>query len=274
MNQWMAQLQPLLIGGVLLWAGTLKLTSRHSRALAIRSALAAVVGKERAPMAYRVVGVAEVLVACLFLLPPVYPVEGFAGAALSVGFLGYLGYARIFAPDSSCGCLSSKPDPITWRSFGRPVVLLAASLLAVQATGYWAAALVDRPLAGTALLAAELALVVVLSPELDRSWLLPLRKLIGHFRPHPLAGMAYDLPLESTLQQLYRSNAYLQAAGALRSDVLDHWDEGEWRLVSYAAVRDEQRVTAVFAVPRLRYEPDEIRVALVDEPEPELVGTA
>lgn len=78
-------------------------------------------------------------------------------------------------------------------------------------------------------------------------------------RPHPLAGDAHDVPLAATLAQLSRSSAYRSVGTRLRSGVLDHWEAGEWRIVCYQAGAD----TAVFAVPRLRYEPDAVRVALV-----------
>jgi hypothetical protein len=110
--------------------------------------------------------------------------------------------------------------------------------------------------------------MLLLSPEADHEWLLPLRRLYARMRPHPLAGLAYDLPLASTLRQLEASDAYRGIGTRLRSDVLEHWDEGEWRIVCYHA--DGHR-TAVFAVPRLRYDPDAVRIALVDDP---LVATA
>jgi hypothetical protein len=117
----------------------------------------------------------------------------------------------------------------------------------------------------------EVLVVLGLSPELDRRWLLPLRRLYYRLRPNPLAGAAHDLPLESTVTQLRNSDAYRRVAAALRSDVLDSWDEGDWRLVSYAArTGSGAGGTAVFAVPRLRYAPDAVRVAVVADGAPSL----
>ena len=62
-----------------------------------------------------------------------------------------------------------------------------------------------------------------------------------------------------------RSGAYRAVDALLRSDIRDFWDEGDWRFVSYTASYDDRPATAVFAVPRLRYEPDEIKVAIVDD---------
>jgi hypothetical protein len=109
-------------------------------------------------------------------------------------------------------------------------------------------------------LVAEAALVAVLSPELDRRWLLPLRRFRARIS-HPLAGRPFEVPLASSVQQLQKSDAYASIAGLLRSDLLDTWDEGEWRILTYSA----HRATAVFAVPRLRYAPAEVRVALVTD---------
>jgi hypothetical protein len=84
-------------------------------------------------------------------------------------------------------------------------------------------------------------------------------------RRHPLAGRAFEVPLASTVQQLHKSDAYRAVVELLRSDLLDSWDEGEWRLLTYSARRDTGPATAVFAVPRLRYNPELVRVALVDD---------
>src|SRR5690606_3941458 len=120
-----------------------------------------------------------------------------------------------------------------------------------------------HPLTGSATLLAEAAALVTLSPELDRVWLLPLRRLRARLT-HPLTGGS-GVPLLASVQQLQQSAAYRRVAVLLRSDVHEHWEEGDLRLVCYAARHQGRRATAVFAVPRLRYEPDAVRVALVDD---------
>lgn len=307
---WIAALQPVPVAAVLAWTGWVKVSSPAARQAARSSALATIVGKERAPLAQGVLGGVELAVAAGLAATGVLAASGVPGApgagggavaavvlavaagaatALTLGFLGYLGYARLFAPDASCGCVSARQAPIRWRQFARAGLLLAASASALAvglgtgAAGWaggtggqgWPVALADHPLTGVALVVLEVLVVLGLSPELDRRWLLPLRKLYFRLRPNPLAGAAHDLPLESTVTQLRNSGAYRQVAAALRSDVLDSWDEGDWRLVSYAARTGAGASgTAVFAVPRLRYAPDAVRVALVadDAPatEPEL----
>ncbi len=279
MTGWLAPLQPVLLAVVLAWSGRLKLTSRIARETAAKGALGALVGKNRAPGAYVTLGVLEVLVAAALLaggLATVLPstavlprVAAGSAGVLFVGFLGYLVYVRLFAPESSCGCVSARQAPVGVRTFCRAGLLLASSALALTTGTVWPAALVDHPVAGTAVLVGEVVAVVLLSPEADRSWLLPMRRLRARWRPHPLSGMAYDLPLASTLQQLHRSIAYRQVGALLSSDVLDSWDSGDWRIVCYQARRQTDAgasaSTAVFAVPRLRYEPDAVKVTFVDD---------
>ena len=253
-----------LVGGVLVWAAALKLSGRKAELAARRSALSRMVGKDRAFAAYRAVGGVELAVGAVLLLPPAYPAEAMAAVAMCTGMLGYLTYARLVAPQSSCGCLGEKSTPVRWRAFARAFVLLLASIGAMFSNHWWGGAMLDHPLGTVAVLAAGAALIVVLSPELDGRWLLPLRRLRLRWR-HPLAGQPFEIPLESTVQQLYKSDAYRSVVELLSSDLLDSWDEGEWRLLTYSARRLSGPATAVFAVPRLRYQPELVRVALVDD---------
>jgi len=255
--------QQAVVGGVLLWASWFKLLHRNASTAARRSVLARLVGKERVVGAYRAVGAVEAAVGLLLLA---FPVAGYAAAALFAGMLGYLAYGRFRAPDSSCGCLGDKHTPVRGRGFARAAMLLVLSVLAATATGPW----FDSLLATLGVLVVEGALVVTLSPELDHRWLIPLRRWRVR-RRHPLARHTVAVPLESTVQQLWKSTAYRSVVEQLTSDLLDHWDEGEWRVLTYAARTSAGPVTAVFAVPRLAYEPDEVRLALVPTDEEILV---
>jgi hypothetical protein len=265
MFAWFAALQPLFAGVVLLWAARVKVLGRDAAPLARRSALARLLGQRRAVPAFRLVAAVELVVGVLLLVPPPQWTESVAATAVAAGFLGYLAYARLAAPDSSCGCLSARPTPVSWRSFARAGVLAGAGLLSLGAPAGWPAALAERPLTAAAALLAEAAAMAALSPELDRAWLVPLRRLRVRLT-HPLAGTGFEVPLQSTVQQLQRSDAYRRVARLLVSDVREHWDEGEWRLLCFTARHDGRTSTAVFAVPRLRYEPAAVRVALVDDP--------
>ncbi len=266
MIEWLASTQQAVVGVVLLWASGFKLLHRNASAVARRSVLAKLTGKERVVGAYRAVGVVEAVVGLSLLVPPAFAVEAYAAAVLSAGMLGYLAYGKLAAPESSCGCLSEKHTPVRGRGFARAGLLLVLSVLAATATGSW----LDRPLATVGLLVVEAVVIVALSPELDHRWLIPLRRWRVR-RRHPLANRAVEVPLESTVRQLWNSDAYRSVVERLTSDLLDHWDEGEWRLLTYAARTPSGPVTAVFAVPRLAYAPDTVRVALVPVAEEEIL---
>lgn len=257
MMDWFASAQHVVVGAVLLWASAFKLVWRNAPAAARRSALRRLVGKERVVAAYRAVGVVEAVIGLLLLAPPVVAAEAYAAVALSVGMLGYLTYARVKAPDSSCGCLGEKHTPVRWRGFARAGLLVVLSALGALGVSW-----LDSPAVTVPVVLVELAVVVALSPELDHRWLLPLRRWRIRMS-HPLANRTVEIPLESTVQQLHRSAAYRAVADQLTSDLLDHWDEGEWRILTYAARTDSGAATAVFAVLRLDYRPDDVRVAMV-----------
>jgi hypothetical protein len=142
-------------------------------------------------------------------------------------------------------------------------MLVLASLVAMFAAGDWLRAVASRPLAGVAVLLVEAAAAIALSPELDAQWLLPLRRLRARLT-HPLRGGS-GVPLLSTVQQLQQSGVYRRVAPLLSSDVREHWDDEDWRMVCHSARYQGRGATAVFAVPRLQYEPDAVRVAIVDD---------
>lgn len=262
-----ASTQQAVVGAVLLWASWFKLGYRDAPAAARRSALAKLVGKERVVGAYRAVGVVEAVVGVLLVAPPASVVEAYVAVALSAGMLGYLAYAKLAAPDSSCGCLGDKHTPVRGRGFARAGLMVVLAGAATQATAWWPTV---SPVAMAGVAVVELAVFVALSPELDHRWLMPLRRWRVRVR-HPLGNLPAEVPLESTVQQLWKSDAYRSVAEQLTSDLLDHWDEGEWRLLTYTARTAAGPATAVFAVPRLAYQPDEVRLAMVPAEEDALV---
>lgn len=269
MIEWFAGVQQFVLGGVLIWASTVKL-GRGAPAAARRSALRKLVGEDRVVPAYRAVGGVELAVGALLVAPPVLVVEAYLAVALSAGMLAYLAYAKLRAPDAGCGCLGDKHTPVRARGFVRAGVLLAAGALVAWGAAWWPATLAERPPAWLAVVVAEAALVVALSPELDHRWLLPLRRWRVRLR-HPLASTPVTVPLESSIHQLQRSDAYRSVVENLRSDLLDSWEEGRWRLLTYSADQDGVPATAVFAVPLDGHRPQDIRVALVPKSDEVLV---
>ncbi|GAA2400844.1 hypothetical protein GCM10010404_68340 [Nonomuraea africana] len=254
--QGIAALQPYVIAAFLIWAAVLKLFTRRMHAQAGQTALARLVGAARAIPTLRLIGLVELVVAAVLLLPPALPWEGTAAAALSTGFLAYLAYSYVAAPTSSCGCLGTHSKPVNWRAFARAGLLLAMSVTAVWSQPF-------QPTTPLVLLGvAEAVALLGLSPELDRHWLTPLRQLLVRLRKPLAMPSAEDVPLEVSLRLLYRSPAYCSASARLSSDVQDVWDEEGFRFASYAA-GDR---TAVFAIPLAGDDPASVRVALVEEP--------
>ncbi|MFI6497695.1 MauE/DoxX family redox-associated membrane protein [Nonomuraea typhae] len=254
--QGIAALQPYLIAAFLVWAALLKLLSRRMRAQAGRTALARLAGPARAVPLLRLVAVAELAVAGVLLAPPALPWEGTAAAALSTGFLVYLAYGALAAPDSSCGCLGAHGRPVEWRSFARAGLLMTMSAVAVAAGPY-----AFDPMSA-AVAAAQAAALLGLSPELDRHWLRPLRQLLVKVRAPLAVREPGAIPLETSLRLLYRSPAYCSASALLSSDIQDFWDDGGLRFASFAA----RGRTAVFSIPLTGGLPADVRVALVEEP--------
>ncbi|MBE1590491.1 MauE/DoxX family redox-associated membrane protein [Nonomuraea angiospora] len=245
-----AATQPYVIALFLAWAGLMKLFSRRMRVQAGQTALARLVGAARAVPALRIVGVAELAVASVLLLPPVSPWEGAIAALLSAGFLAYLTYSYVAAPAASCGCLGAHSKPVDVRAFARAGLLLAASLLAVPA---------DQGPPLVALGLAEAVALMALSAELDRYWLTPLRQLRVRLRGPLAVPPSEQVPLGASLHLLYRSPAYCSASAQITSDVQDTWDEDGLRFVVFGA----RERTAVFAVPLAGNDPSRILVTLV-----------
>jgi hypothetical protein len=233
----------LFVCGALVWAGAFKAFARSAPLAAVQSGLPV--------WAYRTLGYAELAIAlALFFVP-------LTAVALSVGFLGWLTYRRLTKPGSSCGCASAQPSPIGPRHFGRAGLMLLASLTLLPG---WTLPLVQ---AVTVSLGLGL-LYTAISPELDRWWLYPLRRAWVKLT-HPLAGAtSAEVPLLATVQQLQRSETFARVGALLRSDVVDSWDEGEWRILRYTIGLNDRLADAVFAVPRLSDEPERARFAIVE----------
>lgn len=245
----LVDLAPLLLAVLLGWTGLAKLTSRTLLRAASESALMGILHDVgRVTTALRTLGAVEVALAIALLASPGGPVPGAAAAALGVGFLGYLGYARVTAPDASCGCSGSSTAPITWRAFVRAGLVLVAGVLAATATGTWWSAVLDKPLTTLAVIVAGVAVMAMLSTDLDHLWLLPLRRARLRLLGHPLDGTSGPVPVAATVELLERSLAWGAAAPLVRSALIEHWDDDGWRFLRYAGVSDERPVSVVFAV--------------------------
>ncbi|MFD0557959.1 MauE/DoxX family redox-associated membrane protein [Stackebrandtia endophytica] len=257
-------MQAPLVGVVLLWSASVKLFTRRGRLRSQTTALSKLLGEQRAALAYRGLGGIEALLGLALLTPPLWWPKPAAVIVMAIGFAGYLTYARIHAPESSCGCMSATHVPISWRGYSRAGWLLAAGILGLFANQFWFTALTGEPVVLAAVMVGEAVLFIALSPEFDGAWLVPLRRLRVAVTD-PLGGDNDSIPLDATVTRLHHSDLYRHVAPALRTDVHEHWDEDEYRFITYGAEYDGSKATAVFAVPLRSDAPEPIRVALVNE---------
>jgi hypothetical protein len=283
----LTNLVPAVLGVLLAATGAAKLLSRDIARVAAGTVLVRVLGDaERAGRALRAVGAAELAVAAALLagvgagLPAAGP--GAAAAVLGAGFTGYLGYAKATAPESGCGCSARAEGPIGARSFARALLVLAAGCVSAAADRAWWSQVAARP-AGSAVFAVAAAVAVFLvSADLDRYWLLPLRRLRIHLFGHPLrAGDAGGrVPVEASVELLEHSLAWQAASPIVRSALLDHWDDEGWRVLRFAGVYEEEvrgprPVNVLFALDRaatIDTAPSPaVRVSVIDDRTEEVV---
>ncbi|MFD5116166.1 MauE/DoxX family redox-associated membrane protein [Streptomyces sp. NPDC058220] len=276
-------LAPLVLAGLLGWTGAVKLFSRGTVLQAPKTALARMLSSsERAALVLRGVGAGELLIAAGLLAVPTNPVPGAAAAVLGVGFLGYLGYGRALAPESSCGCSANEDTPITWRAFARAAVVLVSGVTAAMANGTWWSTVSERPAGSLGFLATAAVVLIALSADLDRWWLLPLRRARLRVFGHPLFGTATQdrVPVAASVELLENSLAWQAASPVVRSALLDHWEEGGWRFLLFSGVygtqEDARPVSVVFALDATssRDTPGDplVRVSFLDADSGEPVG--
>ncbi|MFD4609449.1 MauE/DoxX family redox-associated membrane protein [Streptomyces sp. NPDC058440] len=248
-------LVPLVLAGLLGWTGSVKLFDRDTVRQAPKTALARMLrSSERAALVLRGTGAVELLLAAALLAVPASPVPGAATAVLGAGFLGYLGYGRALAPESSCGCTANEDTPITWRAFARAALVLVGGATAAVAHGSWWSMFTERPGDSVVFVTLAAAVLVALSVDLDRWWLLPLRRLRLRVFGHPLFGSEPGdrVPVAASVELLENSLAWQTAFPVVRSGLLDHWEEDGWRILLYSGVygagEDARPVSVVFAL--------------------------
>ncbi|AQA16804.1 hypothetical protein BV401_39400 [Streptomyces malaysiensis subsp. malaysiensis] len=266
----------MALAGVLGPAGAGKLFGRGTARQAPRTALARLLRDGgRAALVLRVLGAVELLLAAALLARPTTPLPGAGAALLGVGFLGYLGYARTAAPGSSCGCTARQEAPLTWRAFARAAAVLAGGAAAALARQPWWTAAARHPAAAACLVLAAAVALTALSADPERRWRMPLRRLRLRIAGHPLAatatatataaatavapattqaamppdaagapppvpltaaGARTAVPVAATVELLERSRAWQSVSRVVRSALMDHWDDGGWRILQFAGV--------------------------------------
>jgi hypothetical protein len=163
---------------------------------------------------------------------------------------------RATRPDVGCGCFGDfSTAPVSGRALARSVLLALAALSTVglpplQPPHRGAAALL--PLG---ILAAELALVAALSPEIGEGLV-----RLGYSEPCELR----IVPAERTVTALQRSSHWRRHSGLISAaEPADMWRELCWRYVVYPGELHGRQVELVFAV-LLRQHRPAVQAALVD----------
>lgn len=180
---------------------------------------------------------------------------------LAVGALHELRGRR---PDAGCGCFGDlSHTPVGWRPIARAALLSAAALASVSA----------QPLrmprsAGTAwvllaMVAAELAVLAALSPELGE-----LMVRLGYSEPCEVRR----IPVSRTLASLRASSPWRRYQRHLTAlEPSDVWREGCWRYAVFPGITQGRRVDIVFAVYTKSRRPP-VRAAIVDAATDESLG--
>lgn len=235
-------LVPLALAGLLGWTGAVKALGADTVRTAPKTALARLLSSsERAVTVLRVTGWTELVLAAALLTRPGSSLPGLATALLGAGFLGYLGYGRARAPESSCGCSANEDTPVTWRSFVRAALVVVGGSTAAAARRPWWGAFTDRPVTACGLLAVAALVLFALSADPHRWWLLPLRRTRLRLLGHPLGGRsaAARVPVAASVELLENSLAWQAASPVVRSALLDHWEADGWRVLQYSGVHGE-----------------------------------
>jgi Methylamine utilisation protein MauE len=163
------------------------------------------------------------------------------GVALLFGTAaGALYVLRARRPDAGCGCFGElSRTPVGWRVIMRAVLLCAAALSLLGAPPLRMPASAGQAWLTLAVLVAELAVLIVLSPEISQVML-----RLSQVEPCEVR----EVPVARTLSALHASASWRRYRPFLAAAPVDVWREGCWRFVVYPGVLTGRRVEVVFAV--------------------------
>jgi hypothetical protein len=182
---------------------------------------------------------------------------------IAVGALNELRQRR---PDAGCGCFGELSDaPIGLRTIARSGVLCASAVATIGLPPLRMPSSSTEAEMCLAVLAAELALIAFLSPELGG-----ILVRLGYTEPCELRR----IPVGRTISVLRASSSWRRYAGQVSTaEPADVWREGCWRFVVYPGIVSGRRVDIVFAV-YLQARRPAIRVAVLDAATDEILGLA
>jgi hypothetical protein len=178
--------------------------------------------------------------------------------------VGTLQEARQRRPEVGCGCFGELSEtPIGLRTVIRSGLLCVAALATIGTPTLRMPTSSTQAELWLALLAAEVALMAFLSPELGE-----ILVRLGYSEPCELRR----LPVGRTLAALHTSSQWRRYAGQVTAATpADMWREGCWRFVVYPGLARGRQVDIVFAV-YLQARRPPIRVAVLDQATDEVLG--
>jgi hypothetical protein len=155
--------------------------------------------------------------------------------------VGALHELRGRRPDAGCGCFGElSHSPVSWRVMTRAALLCVAAVAAIGAPPLRMPGSAGQAWLTLAVAVAELALLAVLSPEVDQ-----LIVRLSHAEPCELR----EVPVDRTLSALRSSVPFRRYQRFLAAETpSDVWREGCWRFVVFPGVLAARPVEVVFAV--------------------------
>ncbi len=180
--------------------------------------------------------------------------------------MGALNETRQRRPAAGCGCFGDFSDtPVGWRTIVRAGVLCAAATVTIGLPPLRMPSSSTTAELWLAVLAFELSLLALLSPEVSE-----ILVRLGYSEPCELRR----LPVERTMAALHASSPWRRYAGQVSSAApVDVWREGCWRFVVYPGFARGRPVDIVFAV-HLQARRPVIRAAVLDASTDEVLGLA
>jgi hypothetical protein len=163
---------------------------------------------------------------------------------------------RARRPNAGCGCFGElSRTPVSWRVIARATLLCVAALSTIGIPPLRMPASAVQAWVTLAAVAAEVAVLAVLSPEIGQAML-----RLSHADPCELR----EVPVWRTLSTLHASASWRRYQRFLVTAApIDVWREGCWRFVVFPGVLANRRVDVVFAV-HLAVRGAQVRVGMLD----------
>ena len=163
---------------------------------------------------------------------------------------------RARKPNAGCGCFGElSRTPVSWRVIARATLLCVAALSTIGIPPLRMPASAVQAWLTLVAVAAEVAVLAVLSPEIGQAML-----RLSHADPCELR----EVPVWRTLSTLHASASWRRYQRFLVTEApTDVWREGCWRFVVFPGVLASRRVDVVFAV-HLAGRGAQVRVGMLD----------